>query len=170
LLSLQDISPYRVKDSLTAILTSEAGRGATGVVLRGMLDADGSDGSTPLDVVVKLAFDSEQRAALRDEYATYRFLRSQGVMKGIATALGFFNDYEHGPSALVMRDAGVSLGMEPGWALTLFERWVFLIQNPRVRGESSCSSENIAKQLLLRYTPFTTPAFFMGTSVLKTSL
>jgi serine/threonine protein kinase len=125
LLSPRDNSPYRMKDSLTVILTSEIGHGATGVVLRGMLNADGSDGSTPLDVVVKLAFDSEQRAALRDEYAVYRFLRSKGVVKGIATALGFFDDCQRGPSALVMRYAGVSLGIEPGRVLTLFERWVF---------------------------------------------
>jgi hypothetical protein len=90
-----------------------------------MLDADGSDGSMLLDVVVKLAFDSEQHAALRDEYETYRILRSYGDVKGIATVLGFFDDCERGPSALVMLYAGISLGTEPRQALSLFQRWVF---------------------------------------------
>ena len=123
LLSPRDIVSYRAKDSLTVILTSEVGHGATGTVHRGMLDVDGLDGSMSLDVVIKLAFDSEQQAALRDEYETYRLLRSKGVMKGVTAVLGFFDDCERGPSALVMRYAGISLlEMEPGRVFTLFER------------------------------------------------
>jgi len=132
LLSPKDITSYRAKDSLTVILLSEIGHGATGVVHRGVLNADDSDGSTMLDVVVKLAFDREQRAALRDEYKTYQFLRSEGVVKGIATVLGFFDDSERGPSALVMRYAGVSLGTEPGQVSSVFERLVF---------DTKCSSQ-----------------------------
>ena len=104
------------------------------------LDADGLDGFTPLDVVVKLAF-GEQREALRNEYRTYRFLRSNGVVKGITTVLGFFDDCEGGPSALVMLYAGVQLER----VLSVSEWWVLWYKmNARARG---LISENVAKQL-----------------------
>ena len=117
-----DVSSYQEEDSLTVILTSEIGHGATGVVLCGMLTVDDLDGSMPLDVVVKLASGSEQRDALRNEYETYRVLRMKGVVEGIATVLGFFDDNEGGPSCLVMLYAGVSLGMELGQVLSVSER------------------------------------------------
>jgi len=63
----------------------------------------------PLDVVVKLAFDSEQRDALRNEYEVYSRLKSKGVHQGIATALGIFDDSEGCTSALVLLYAGVPL-------------------------------------------------------------
>lgn len=49
------------------------GRGATGIVHPGTLKQEISDrsASVPLDVVVKLAFGSEQRDALRTEYEVY---------------------------------------------------------------------------------------------------
>jgi hypothetical protein len=52
-----------------------------------------------VDVVVKLAFDSEQRDALRDE--VYCRLRSK-VLQYVATVLRFFDDSECGPCAIVM--------------------------------------------------------------------
>jgi len=121
-LSPQDIHSYRVDDSLTVILTSEIAHGATGVAHRGTLNVDDMDGSMPLDVVVKLAFDSEQRDAFRHEYEMYRLLRLKGVVKGIKTVLGFFDDLEGGACALVMLYAGVSLRAEQ--ALSLSERCV----------------------------------------------
>jgi hypothetical protein len=64
-----------------------------------------------VDVVVKLAFDSKQRDALRlrDQYEVYRRLRSKGVLQCVATVLRFFDDSECGPCAIVMPYAGVSL-------------------------------------------------------------
>jgi hypothetical protein len=124
LLSPRAISSYRVEDCLTIILTSEIGQGATGVVHRGTLSAESSGGSIPLDVVVKLAFDSEQRDALKHEYEMYRLLRLKGVVKGITTVLGSFDDFEGGPSALVMLYAGVSLVTKPERVLSVSERWV----------------------------------------------
>src|SRR6266566_3220064 len=53
-----------LEDCLTIVLTSEIGRGVTGVVHRGTLELEICDGVMPLDVVVKLAFSSEQRDAL----------------------------------------------------------------------------------------------------------
>ncbi|KIL58786.1 hypothetical protein M378DRAFT_132107 [Amanita muscaria Koide BX008] len=106
------IRPYRLEQCLTIVLTSEIGRGATGVVHRGTLKPEISDGAVPLDVVVKLAFNTEQRDALRDEYEVYRHLRSKEVLQGIATVLGFFDYSEDGVCALVMLYAGVPLVTE----------------------------------------------------------
>ena len=117
LLSPQAISACRDEDCLIIVLTSEVGAGATGVA-HGTLTAESSDGCVSLDVVVKLAFDSEQRDALKREYEVYRLLESKGVINGIATTLGFFDDFEgHGPSALIMLNAGVPLGTPPEQAL-----------------------------------------------------
>ena len=117
------IRSYRAEDCLTIVLTSEIGHGATGVVHRGTLSAESSSlgGSLPLDVVAKLAFDSEQRDALKHEYGIYRLLSSKGVVKGITTVLGSFDDFEDGPSALVMLYAGVSLGTKPERVLSVSE-------------------------------------------------
>lgn len=90
------------------VLTSEIGWGATGVVHGGTLKPEGLD-AMPLDVVVKLAFDSEQQDALRSEYEVYRHLKSKGVHQGITTALGIFDDSESCACALVLLYAGVSL-------------------------------------------------------------
>ena len=68
----------------------------------------------PLDVVVKLAFDSEQRDALRSEYKVYCHLKSKGVHQGIATALGIFDDSEGCACALVLLYAGVPLSESQG--------------------------------------------------------
>jgi len=116
LLSPQAISSCRDEDCFVINLTSELGAGATGVVHGGTLyiDSDSSDESISLDVVVKLAFDREQRDALEHEYEMYRLLRLTAVVEGIAVVLGFFDDFEgHGPSALVMLNAGDSLGTTP---------------------------------------------------------
>jgi len=83
------------------------------VVHRGTLTPEIWDGAMPLDVVVKLAFDSEQRDALRSEYEVYRHLKSKGV-HGIATALGIFDDSEGCACALVLLYAGVPLSESQG--------------------------------------------------------
>ena len=118
-LSQRAISTYAPEECLTIVLTSEIGRGATGVAHRGRLKPETSGVSVPLDVVVKLAFDNEQRDGLRSEYEVYRTLRSKGVLKGITTSLGFFNDTEGGPCALVMLYAGRALVAEPKCVLTV---------------------------------------------------
>ena len=82
--------------------------------------------AVPLDVVVKLAFDIEQRKALRSEYEVYRHLRLKAVNQGVTTVLGFFDDAEGGPCALVMLYAGIPLSTDlpgslsiPDWYLQL---------------------------------------------------
>jgi hypothetical protein len=105
------INTYGLKECLNIILTSEIGNGATGVVLRGTLEPE-VDCVTPLDVVVKLAFDFGQRDALRSEYEFYRRLKVKGVYKGIVTSLGFFDDYDNAACALVMLYAGIPLSSE----------------------------------------------------------
>ena len=118
-LSQRAIRTYAPEECLTIVLTSEIGRGATGVAHRGTLKPETSGVSVPLDVVVKLAFDNEQRDGLRSEYEVYRTLRSKGVLRGITTSLGFFNDTEGGPCALVMLYAGHTLVAEPKCVLTV---------------------------------------------------
>ncbi|KAK2463017.1 hypothetical protein APHAL10511_004974, partial [Amanita phalloides] len=103
------IRSYGAEECLTIVLTSEIGRGATGVVHRGSLKLDLQNVTMALDVVVKLAFDTEQRDALRNEYEIYRHLRSKGVYRGTATILGIFDDCEGAACALVMLYAGVPL-------------------------------------------------------------
>jgi hypothetical protein len=112
--SSRAIHSYGLEDCLTIVLTSEIGRGATGVVHRGTLKPEICDGVMPLDVVVKLAFDSEQRDALKSEYEVYRRLKSKGVHQGIATALGIFDDSEGCACALVLLYAGVPLSESQG--------------------------------------------------------
>jgi hypothetical protein len=122
-MSPQAISSCQDEDFLVITLTSEIGAGATGVAHGGMLTAESSDGRISLDVVVKLAFDSEQRDALKHEYEVYQLLRSKAVVKGITAVLGFFDDFGgHGPGALVMLNAGVPLGTTPAQDLLRSER------------------------------------------------
>jgi hypothetical protein len=123
-LSPRAISTYAPEECLTIVLTSEIGQGATGIVHRGTLKPETSGVSIPLDVVVKLAFDDEQRDALRSEYEVYRSLRSKGVLKGLTTSLGFFDDSEGGPCALVMLYAGRALVTEPECVLSVSDWWV----------------------------------------------
>jgi hypothetical protein len=60
-------------------------RDATGVVYYGTLKPNGI--AIPLDVVIKLTFNSEQRDALRSEYEVNRCLRSKGVHGCITTSV-----------------------------------------------------------------------------------
>ena len=115
------IDNYEPEECLTVILTSEIGQGATGVVLRGTLEPEILDCAMPLDIVVKLAFDFDLRDALRSEYEVYRHLRLKGV-EGIATALGFFNDFEGTACALAMLYAGVPLSTESQGDLSISDR------------------------------------------------
>jgi len=98
--------------------------GATGVVYRGTLKLNNGDGSTQLDVAVKLAFDSQQRDMLRTEYETYRHLRSKHVLRGLTTTLGFFDDTEDDLCALVMLYAGDSLLDQPEHILSVSDWYV----------------------------------------------
>jgi hypothetical protein len=99
------------------------------VVHSGILKPENSDGTSPLDVVVKLAFDFDQRDALRSEYEVYRLLRSNRVSRGIGTVLGFFGDLEDAACALVMRYAGVPLDTEPRPNFSKSEWYVLLDQD-----------------------------------------
>lgn len=115
---------YAPKECLSIVLTSKIGNGATGVVHRGTLRPNKRGGSTMLDVVVKLAFTSQQRDMLRAEYEIYRYLRSKGVLRGLTTTLGLFDDMEDDICALVMLYAGVSLFDKPGCILSLSDWYV----------------------------------------------
>ena len=115
------IDNYEPEECLTVILTSEIGQGATGVVLRGTLEPEILNCAIPLDIVMKLAFDFEQRDALRSEYEVYRHLRLKGV-QGIATTLGVFYDFDGAACTLAMLYAGVSLSTESQGDLSISDR------------------------------------------------
>jgi hypothetical protein len=118
--SPQPNGPFRTRDCFAITATSEIGQGATGIIHGGTLTVLGSD--RLLDIAIKLAFDREQRDALRHEYKMYRFLWSKWVVKGITTALGFFDHAEQpGPCALVMLSAGDSLVTTPDQVLSVSE-------------------------------------------------
>ena len=123
-LSPRTTRTYTPNECLFIVLTSEIGQGATGIVHRGTLKPNNGDGSAPLDVVVKLAFDNQQRDMLRAEYETYRRLRSKGVLRGLTTTLGLFDDTEDGPCALVMLYAGDSLFDQPERILSASDWYV----------------------------------------------
>jgi hypothetical protein len=122
-LCLRPISSYKLDECQTIVLTSEIGRGATGVVHHGKLEMEGSDRLVRLNVVVKLSFSSEQQDALKSEYEVYRKLALKGVQRGITRALGLFHDSEGGPYALVLLYAGVSLVEMPERVLSTSERY-----------------------------------------------
>ncbi|KAF9518757.1 hypothetical protein BS47DRAFT_194993 [Hydnum rufescens UP504] len=107
------ISTGRLGECLFIILTSEIGQGATGLVHRGTLNFDIPGVSGAIDVIVKFAFELEQQDALRAEHEVYRLLRSKGILTGIATTLGIFDDCEGMANALIMVYAGVSLSQGP---------------------------------------------------------
>lgn len=101
---------HGLDECMTVVLTSEIGQGATGVALRGTLTPENMEGAGALDVVVKLAFDDEQRDSLKKEYNLYLHLRSEGVQRGITQIIGFFDDdADVSACALVMLYAGVPI-------------------------------------------------------------
>jgi hypothetical protein len=71
-----------------------------------------------------LAFDGQQQDILRTEYETYRYLWSKGILGGLATTLGFFDDTEDGPCALVMLYVSDSLLGQPERILSVSDWYV----------------------------------------------
>jgi hypothetical protein len=120
----QAIHTYKPNEYLAIVLTSEIRRGATSIAHRGTLRLNNGDGFVQLEVVVKLAFDNWQQDMLRTEYEIYCRLLSKGVLRGITTTLGLFDDTEAGPCALVMLYAGESLFDKPERVLSVSERYV----------------------------------------------
>lgn len=61
------------------------------------------------DMVVKLAFDDEQRERMNHEYRVYSHLVSSGVQGCIPDVYGLFEDREGGALALLMSHEGTTL-------------------------------------------------------------
>jgi hypothetical protein len=114
--SWEIVRNYKLEECMTIVLKSEIGHGATGEVLRGTLEVEAS-ACVQLDVAVKLAFATEQRGAIRNEYKMYHLLRERGVTTGITTPLGLFDDVEGEACALVMPYAGIPLSEMPEFVL-----------------------------------------------------
>ncbi|KAF5386093.1 hypothetical protein D9615_002183 [Tricholomella constricta] len=113
-------------------IKSKLGAGATGDVHSATLEFQASTGETVLfsEAVVKLAFDSEQRGRMRNEFEVYEHLNSSGVT-GIPTIFGLFKDVESDALALVMNNVGTSIWMRrpdkdcAGLAVSESERTAF---------------------------------------------
>ncbi|KAF5386089.1 hypothetical protein D9615_002184 [Tricholomella constricta] len=105
-----DDSVFDSKKYFLLTITSKLGAGATGDVHSASLKFQASTGETVLfsDAVVKLAFDSEQRERMRNEFEVYEHLNSSGV-EGIPTIFGLFKDVESEALALVMNNVGTSV-------------------------------------------------------------
>src|ERR1700692_343536 len=71
----RDISTYKAEECLMVEITSEIGKGASGMKHGGTLEAE-IPGSVPVDVVVILAFNEEQQDILEHEYEVLGRLRS----------------------------------------------------------------------------------------------
>ena len=124
--SREIVQNYQLEECITIVLKSEIGHSATGPVLRGTLEVEGSECAL-LDVAVKLAIASEQCEDLRNECKIYHRLRSKGVTAGITTPLGLFDDVEGGACMLVMPYVGTPLGATPGLVLPISYRWIIIL-------------------------------------------
>jgi hypothetical protein len=124
--SQETVRNYRLEECLTIVLKSEIGHGATGEVLRGILEVEAS-GGVLLDVAVKLALASEQREALRNEFKIYHRLRLKGVTAGITTPLGLFDDAEGGACIPVMPYVGIPLAATPELVLPISYRCIAIL-------------------------------------------
>lgn len=101
------------EESANVILTSEYESQSAGMVHFGVMEIDGS--ASPIPVVAKIAFSSEEKYALLYEHELYTLLHQNGV-QGIPKDIGLFVDLDaygeegsEGPYALVLSYAGRSL-------------------------------------------------------------
>lgn len=77
------------------------------MVHRATLELVTADRSTyAYDAVIKLAFSTEQQGRLRHEYSIFAHLTRSGVISGIPTVLGLFEDMEGGPLVMIMNYGG----------------------------------------------------------------
>lgn len=94
---------------MSITITSQLGRGATGILHRAKLELEALDDQhLTCDVVVKLAFSEEQRTRMEREYSIYCHLAAAKVA-GIMSVFGLFRDIEGDTMALVMTYGGISL-------------------------------------------------------------
>jgi hypothetical protein len=98
---------YAANEVVTVILRSRIGSGATGVLYDSTLQVfTPGMGLLSEEIIVKLAFDQEQRSRMRHEYNIYRHLASSGVKGCIPRIYGLFEDMEDGATALLMNHVG----------------------------------------------------------------
>jgi hypothetical protein len=161
----QTIRCCKPEEYLTIVLTSEIGRGVTGVVHRGTLMPEIWHNAIPLDVVVKLAVDIEQRKALRSEYDVYRRLMLKEVNQGVTTALGFFDDVEGGDCALVLLYAGVPLSTALQGSLSISDWYGFFSPNL----SANTGYQKLATRHCQHWSPFIVQEYSMQTSVRRIS-
>ncbi|KIM42836.1 hypothetical protein M413DRAFT_444485, partial [Hebeloma cylindrosporum] len=105
---------YQTHEYFTLMLGQPLGDGATGVVHPAALEIQVKDdtGATSIlkrnDLVVKLAFEEEQKTRMQHEFTVYAHLAKKNVT-GVPTVHGLFNDLDSGTLALLMDNAGQNL-------------------------------------------------------------
>ncbi|KAG6829370.1 hypothetical protein H0H87_011606 [Tephrocybe sp. NHM501043] len=101
---------YKPEEYFCITLTASLGVGGTGDAHEGVIDLMEPGGATLSlsSIVVKFAFESDERRRLRHEYKVYEHLKTSGV-KGIPHHFGLFKDAEGDTLALVMTKTGTPL-------------------------------------------------------------
>ncbi|KAG6834230.1 hypothetical protein H0H93_011034 [Arthromyces matolae] len=100
---------YGPREYMSLVLTSKLGNGAIGIAYNGRLELLVDNRAREASVVVKLALEEGHVESLRHEYSIYEHLSDRGVVEGIPSVLGLFEDLESGVLALVMSHVGQNL-------------------------------------------------------------
>ncbi|KAG6815388.1 hypothetical protein H0H87_002331 [Tephrocybe sp. NHM501043] len=101
---------YKPEEYFCITLTASLGVGGTGDAHEGFIDLMGPEENTLSlsNIVVKFAFQSDERRRLRHEFKVYEHLKASRVT-GIPHHFGLFKDVEGDTLALVMTKAGTPL-------------------------------------------------------------
>ncbi|KAF8907629.1 hypothetical protein CPB84DRAFT_1843849 [Gymnopilus junonius] len=101
---------YKTHEYFTLTLKESLGEGAVGVVHPAALEfTTESDDVLTRNLVIKLAFSSEQQKRMLNEYRIYGHLCLKKGIEGIITVHSMFRDPDSGTLGMLMDDAGQSL-------------------------------------------------------------
>jgi hypothetical protein len=106
---------YTSDEHVVITVKSKIASGATGSAHTATLEVPRSDGEDIIahNLVLKLAFDVNQRKRMRHEYQIYQHLLSSKV-KSIPRIFGLFQDIETRALALLMSNVGTCILDRPG--------------------------------------------------------
>ncbi|KIM42842.1 hypothetical protein M413DRAFT_26824 [Hebeloma cylindrosporum] len=105
---------YQTHEYFTLMLGPPLGDGATGIVHPAALEIQVKDDRGMIstlkrnDLVVKLAFEEEQKTRMQHEFTVYAHLAKKNVT-GVPIVHGLFNDPDSGTLALLMDNVGQNL-------------------------------------------------------------
>ncbi|KDR71713.1 hypothetical protein GALMADRAFT_253434 [Galerina marginata CBS 339.88] len=103
-------SSYNQAEYFLLTLKAPRGEGAVGIVHPATLEMTLENGDVLTEnLILKLAFSSKQAEGLQREFEMYRYLSEHGVVEGILTVHGLFQDPESSAMGMLMSDGGQSL-------------------------------------------------------------